>query len=29
MVLEVTELEEADERRIFGDALPPGLRLLE
>jgi hypothetical protein len=28
-VLEVTELEEADERRIFGDALPPGLRLLE
>lgn len=29
MVLEVTQLEEADERRIFGDALPPGLRLLE
>lgn len=29
MVLEVTQLEAADERRVFGDALPPGLRLLE
>lgn len=29
MVLEPTVLEAADERRIFGDALPPGLRLVE
>ena len=29
MVLAPTVLEAADERRIFGDALPPGLRLLE
>ena len=29
MVLEVGHLEAEDERRIFGDSLPPGLRLLE
>ena len=29
MVLEVSTLGEADERRIFGDSLPPGLRLLD
>lgn len=29
MVQEVTHLEAADERRIFGDSLPPGLRLLD
>lgn len=29
MVLEVRTLGEADERRIFGDSLPPGLRLLD
>ncbi|MEM9070301.1 MAG: Hsp70 family protein [Myxococcota bacterium] len=29
MVLEVRTLEAADERRIFGDSLPPGLRLLD
>jgi len=28
MVREVAHLEEADERRIFGESLPPGLRLL-
>ncbi len=29
MVREVTYLEEADERRIFGESLPPGLRLVD
>ncbi|MCB9593778.1 MAG: hsp70 family protein [Sandaracinaceae bacterium] len=29
MVREVTELEEADERRLFGESLPPGLVLLD
>ena len=29
MVREVTELEAADERRIFGESLPPGLALVE
>ena len=29
MVREVTHLGEAEERRIFGDSLPPGLRLVE
>ena len=28
MVEEVVELDEADERRVFGEALPPGLRLV-
>ena len=28
MVREVKELDEADEKRIFGEALPPGLKLL-
>jgi hypothetical protein len=28
MVQEVVELESADEKRVFGDSLPPGLRLL-
>lgn len=28
MVQEVVELEEADERRVFGESLPPGLRLI-
>ncbi len=28
MVSEVKELDEADEKRIFGEALPPGLKLL-
>ena len=28
MVSEVTQLDAADESRIFGDSLPPGLRLL-
>jgi molecular chaperone DnaK (HSP70) len=28
MVSEVKELSEADEKRIFGEALPPGLRLI-
>ena len=28
MVREVVELDEADERRVFGDSLPAGLRLL-
>lgn len=28
MVLEVKELTEADEKRIFGEALPPGLKLI-
>ena len=28
MVTEVKELDEADEKRIFGEALPPGLKLL-
>jgi molecular chaperone DnaK (HSP70) len=29
MVREVMQLEEADERRVFGESLPPGLRLLD
>jgi molecular chaperone DnaK (HSP70) len=29
MVREVTHLEAADERRMFGESLPPGLRLLD
>ena len=29
LVSEVAHLDEADERRIFGDSLPPGLRLLD
>jgi hypothetical protein len=29
MVTEVTHLDEADERRVFGESLPPGLRLLD
>ncbi|MBX3270470.1 MAG: hsp70 family protein [Sandaracinaceae bacterium] len=29
MVREVTQLEEADERRLFGESLPPGLVLLD
>ena len=28
MVLEVVQLDEADERRMLGDSLPPGLKLL-
>lgn len=28
MVREVVELEEADERRVFGESLPPGLKLI-
>ncbi len=28
MVRELTELDAADEKRVFGDSLPPGLRLL-
>jgi hypothetical protein len=28
MVNEVTELETADEKRVFGESLPPGLRLM-
>jgi hypothetical protein len=28
MVEEVAELDEADEKRVFGEALPPGLRLV-
>ncbi len=28
MVQEVTQLDEADEQRIFGESLPPGLRLM-
>lgn len=28
MVREVVELEEADKRRVFGDSLPPGLKLV-
>jgi hypothetical protein len=28
LVEEVTELEEADEKRVFGESLPPGLRLI-
>ncbi len=28
MVQEVAELGEADEQRVFGEALPPGLRLI-
>jgi hypothetical protein len=28
MVLEVAQLDEADERRVLGDSLPPGLKLL-
>jgi hypothetical protein len=29
MVEEVVELDEADTGRVFGEALPPGLRLME
>ncbi|MEM6954370.1 MAG: Hsp70 family protein [Myxococcota bacterium] len=29
MVLDVVHLDAADERKIFGDSMPPGLRLLE
>jgi len=29
MVEEVVELEEVDERRVFGEALPPGLKLIQ
>jgi hypothetical protein len=29
MVSQVTELDKADEQRMFGEALPPGLRLLD
>jgi molecular chaperone DnaK (HSP70) len=29
MVREVTHLDAADERRVFGESLPPGLRLLD
>lgn len=29
MVSEVTRMEAAEERRVFGDTLPPGLRLLD
>ena len=29
MVLEVAQLDEADERRVLGDSLPPGLKLLQ
>ena len=29
MVKEVTELDEADEKRVFGESLPPGLRLIQ
>jgi hypothetical protein len=28
MVREVTQLDQADEKRMLGDALPPGLKLL-
>jgi hypothetical protein len=28
MVREVTELDSADETRVFGESLPPGLRLV-
>jgi len=28
MIMETKELDEADEKRIFGEALPPGLKLL-
>lgn len=28
MVAEVVELDDADERRVFGEALPPGLKLI-
>jgi hypothetical protein len=28
MVQEVAELDEADAGRVFGEALPPGLRLV-
>ena len=28
MVEKVTELDEADERRVFGESLPPGLKLV-
>ena len=29
MVEQLTELDEADEKRIFGEALPPGLKLID
>ena len=29
LVEQVVELEEADEKRVFGEALPPGLRLMQ
>jgi hypothetical protein len=28
MVAEVVELEEADRRQAYGEALPPGLRII-
>jgi hypothetical protein len=28
MVLELVQLDEADEQRVLGDSLPPGLKLL-
>ena len=28
LVEQVIELQEADEKRVFGEALPPGLRLV-
>ena len=28
MVEEITELDEADEKHVFGESLPPGLRLI-
>jgi hypothetical protein len=28
MVEQVTELDEADEKQVFGESLPPGLRLI-
>jgi hypothetical protein len=29
MVRETVELDEADEGRVFGESLPPGLKLIE
>jgi hypothetical protein len=29
MVLEVLQLDEADDQRVLGDSLPPGLKLLQ
>jgi hypothetical protein len=28
LVEEISELDEADEKQIFGESLPPGLRLI-